>query len=79
MTSPAPPIEPSDLERRVSEGGWLVERLLPRTDAGVLGQAVLVAVVFALLLRPARRTALLQLWLGGLVFIAGLFVLRASH
>ena len=79
MTSPARPLEPSDLERRVSEGGWLVELLLPRTDAGVLVQAVVVIGVFALLLHPARRTGLVQLWLGGLVFTAGLFVLRASH
>ena len=73
------PRQPSDVERFVGEGGWLVELLLPRTDLGVLVQAVVVAGVFALLWRPARRTAMLQLWLGALVFTAGLFVLRASH
>jgi hypothetical protein len=71
--------EPSQLERRVGEGGWLVELLLPRTDAGVLVQAIVVLVVFALLYRPARRSQLLQLWAGSFPFIAGLFVLRASH
>ena len=71
--------QPTDLERRVGEGGWLIEILLPRTDAGVLVQAVMVAAVFALLLRPARRAALLQLWLGSAVFVAGLFMIRAAH
>ncbi|MDP9427985.1 MAG: hypothetical protein M3Q47_03510 [Actinomycetota bacterium] len=71
--------QPTELERRVGEGGWLVELLLPRTDAGVLFQAIVVGVVFALLLQPARRLELVQLWLGALVFIAGLFVLRAAH
>lgn len=71
--------EPTRLERWVGEGGWLVELLLPRTDAGVLGQAVVVSVLGVLLLRPARRAGLLQLWLGGAVFTAGLFVLRAAH
>jgi hypothetical protein len=71
--------QPTDAERWVSEGGRLVELLLPRTDAGVVAQAVVVAVVFALLLWPARRAALLQLWAGGLMFTAGLFMLRAMH
>lgn len=71
--------QPTDLERWVGEGGWLVELLLPRTDAGVLVQAAVVVVVFALLLRPARRAALMQLWVGSAAFTAGLFALRASH
>jgi hypothetical protein len=71
--------QPTELERLVGEGGWLVELLLPRTDAGVLVQAVVVVLALALLYRPARRAALLQLWAGGGVFLAGLFVLRASH
>ncbi len=71
--------QPTELERWVGEGGWLVELLLPRTDAGVLFQAIVVGVAFALLLRPARRVELMQLWLGGLVFTAGLFMLRAAH
>lgn len=71
--------QPTELERWVGEGGWLVELLLPRTDAGVLFQAIVVGVAFALLLRPARRAELMQLWLGGLVFTAGLFMLRAAH
>jgi hypothetical protein len=71
--------QPTRLERWVSEGGWLVELLLPRTDAGVLVQALVVLAAFALLYRPARRAGLLQLLVGGLVFVAGLFALRASH
>lgn len=71
--------QPTDLERWVGDGGWLVDLLLPRTDAGVLVQAVLVLVVFLLLLRPARRAGLIQLWAGGAVFIGGMFVLRGAH
>lgn len=70
---------PTDLERWVGEGGWFVDLLLPSTDAGVGGQAVVLAVAFALLLRPARRLGVLQLWAGIAVFIAGLFVLRGAH
>jgi hypothetical protein len=71
--------QPTELERWVGEGGWFVDLLLPSTDAGVLVQAVVVAAVFALLLVPARRLQLVQLWAGGLVFTMGLFLLRASH
>jgi hypothetical protein len=71
--------QPSELERRIGEGGWVVDLLLPRTDAGVAAQAVLVTAVAAVLLRPALRLHLLQLWVGALVFTAGLFVLRAAH
>jgi hypothetical protein len=45
----------------------------------VLLQAIVVTVVFGLLLRPARRAEVFQLWLGGAVFMAGLFMLRAAH
>ena len=79
MRTPPPLPQPTELERWVGEGGWLVDLLLPSTDGGVLFQAVVVLVVFALLFRPARRAALLQLWVGSFAFIAGLFVLRASH
>ncbi len=71
--------KPTRLERWVGEAGWFVELLLPRTDAGVLGQAVVVSILGALLFRPARRAGLMQLWVGGAVFTAGLFVLRAAH
>ena len=71
--------EPTPLERWVGEGGWLVDLLLPSTDAGVAVQAVVLAVVFGLLVRPARRLGLLQLWAGVVVFTAGLFVLRGAH
>ncbi len=71
--------QPTDLERWVSEGGWLVDLLLPSTDAGVAGQAVVLICLFAVLYRPARRVGIVQLWAGLAVFIAGLFVLRGSH
>ena len=81
MTGSPDPVaqQSTDLERWVSEGGWWVELLLPRTDAGVLAQAATVAVLFALVWRPARRAQLLQLWSGAAVFTAGLFMLRAVH
>ena len=63
----------------VSEGGWLVELLLPRTDAGVAVQAGVVIGVLLLVLVPARRAGLLSLWLGCAMFAAGLFVLRGAH
>ncbi len=71
--------QPTDLERRVGEGGWLVELLLPRTDAGVAVQAVVLAGLFAVLYRPARRLGVVQLWAGVAVLTAGLFVLRGAH
>jgi len=71
--------EPTRLERWVGEGGWLVDLLLPSTDAGVAVQAAVLSVVLGLLLLPARRLGLLQLWAGGAVFLAGLFVLRGAH
>ena len=71
--------QPTELERWVGEGGWFVELLLPRTDAGVAVQAAIVSVVFGLLFRPARRSGLLQLWAGVAVFTAGVFVLRGAH
>jgi hypothetical protein len=51
--------QPTRLECWVGEGGWLVELLLPRTDAGVLVHALVVLAAFALLYRPARRAGLL--------------------
>jgi hypothetical protein len=71
--------EPTRLERWVGEGGLLVDLLLPRTDAGVLLQAVLAVGVLAVLLVPARRAGVVQLWLGSAVFTAGLFMMRAAH
>ena len=69
----------TDLEGRVAEGGWLVELLLPRTDAGAAAQAVALTVVLLLLARPARRAGLLQLWAGVAVLTTALFVLRGVH
>ncbi len=71
--------EPTQLERWVSEGGWLVDLLLPSTDAGVAVQAAVMTLVFTLLFLPARRLGVVQLWAGSAVFTAGLFVLRGAH
>lgn len=71
--------QPTRLERWVGDGGWVVDLLLPSTDAGVFAQAGVVALLFALLIRPAHRAHLMQLWAGGAVFTAGLFILRAAH
>ena len=71
--------EPTRLERWVGEGGWLVDLLLPSTDAGVAAQAAVLTAVFALLFLPARRLGVAQLWVGAAVFTAGLFVLRGAH
>jgi hypothetical protein len=70
---------PTRFERWVGDGGWLVDLLLPSTDAVVAVQAVIVTVIFGLLFRPARRAGLTQFWLGSAVFTAGLFMLRAAH
>ena len=81
MDPSAPPRqpEPTRLERWVGEGGWFVDLLLPSTDAGVAVQAVGLSLVFTLLLLPARRLGIVQLWAGVAVFTAGLFVLRGVH
>lgn len=77
-TVPALPV-PTRAERWVSEGGWLVDLLLPSTDRGVAQQAVVVGVVFLALLPRARRADLTQLWTGSLIFTSSLFVLRSLH
>lgn len=58
---------------------FMIAPLIPRLAQGVLVQAVVVSILFALLIRPARRARLMQLWAGGVAFTAGLFVLRAVH
>jgi len=70
---------PSTLERWVGEGGWLVDLLLPSSNAGVAGQALIVTIMSALLFRPARRLGIVQLWARIAVCTAGLFVLRGAH
>lgn len=56
------------------------ELLLPRTDGGVAVQAALAsAAVAALAWRVRGDRDLLRLVLGGGMFLAGLFVLRAMH
>jgi len=71
--------QPSTLERWVDEGGWLVDLLLPSSNAGVAGQALIATVMSALLFRPARRLGIVQLWARIAVCTAGLFVLRGAH
>ncbi len=78
MNGPPLPV-PTKIERWVSDGGWLVDLLLPSTDRGVLVQALVISAAFCLLCRRMRRLGLLQLWVGAYVFVAGLFVLRAAH
>lgn len=54
--------------------------LQPRTDAGVLAQAiVLLVVVVAVAWRVRHDADLVRLVVGAGVFGAGLFVLRAMH
>jgi hypothetical protein len=54
--------------------------LLPTTDAGVLAQAVLALLLFVTCFVLTRRDRDLRLLvLGGAVFTAGLFMLRAAH
>lgn len=77
-TVPALPA-PTRGEEWASDGGWLVDLLLPATDRGVAQQAVVVAAVFLVLLPRAWRADLTQLWAGGLVFTSSLFVLRGLH
>lgn len=72
--------EPSRTEEWISEGGWLVEVLLPRTDAGVVAQLVVVLAVSALLVWRVRRHPDLRFFVLSLsFFVLGLFVLRAMH
>jgi len=71
--------QPSTLERWVGEGGWLVDLLLPSSNAGVAGQALIVTIMSALLFGPARRLGIVQLWARIAVCTAGLFVLRGAH
>jgi len=57
----------------------LVDLLLPSSNAGVAGQALIATVMSALLFGPARRLAIVQLWARIAVCTAGLFVLRGAH
>lgn len=72
--------EPSRTAEWISEGGWLVELLLPRTDAGVAAQLVVVVAVSALLVWRVRRHPDLRFFvLSCSFFVLGLFMLRALH
>jgi hypothetical protein len=58
----------------------LEQLLQPRTDAGVLAQAIIVSVLVAVgTWRVRHDPELRRLGLGLGVFTAGLFVLRAMH
>lgn len=56
-----------------------LEVILPRTDAGVLLQAAIVATLALVALPLARRWHVLQLWTGTVLLVAGLFGVRALH
>lgn len=72
-------MEPTRAEEWVSEGGWLVEVLLPRTDAGVLLQLIVVLAVSGLLLWRVGRSELRFFVAACTFFVLGLFALRAAH
>lgn len=61
----------------MSEGGWLVDVLLPPTDKGVGQQAVVVGVVVLALLPRAWRADRTQSWAGRLISTSGLRAPRA--
>lgn len=61
-------------------GGLFREVLLPRTDAGVAAQAVLVAVVGVAAFVAARRNREIRTFvLGCVIFTYAFFGLRAVH
>jgi hypothetical protein len=58
----------------------VAELLLPRTDAGALGQAIAAAVVHAGLLIAVRRNRDVALFVGGLASLTfAWFALRTIH
>ncbi len=64
----------------VERGGWLLEVLLPRTDAGVAAQFGVLAVIGALLLWSTRRRPDVRFAVApALVVVALLFGVRALH
>lgn len=63
----------------IDQSGSFLDLLLPSTDAGVAVQAIVLTAVFTLLLVPARRLGIVQLWAGTALVTAGLFVLRSAH
>lgn len=71
---------PTRAEQWVEEGGWLVEILLPRTDAGVLTQLIVVLSVSGLLLWWLRHDRDLRFLVAAVAFfVLSLFGLRALH
>lgn len=71
---------PTRAEQWVSEGGLLVEILLPRTDAGVLTQLIIVLTISGLLLWRVRHDRDLRFFVAAIsFFVLSLFVLRAAH
>ncbi len=70
----------STIEQWVARGGWLVEVLLPRTDAGVAAQLGLLMVIGAVSLwmtrrRPDARFVVVP----ALALVVMLFGVRALH
>ena len=60
----------------MSEGGWLVDLILPSTDRIVAQQAVVVGLVFLALLLRACRADLIQSWVGSLISTHSLLLPR---
>lgn len=68
------------VEAWVERGGWLVEILLPRTDAGVAAQLAAVGLLGGLLLWITRRRPDVRFAVApALVLVLLLFGVRALH
>ena len=68
------------VEQWTAEGGWLVELVLPRTDAGVAVQFVLVLMVGLGLVVWLRNRPDARLTVGGATFLLlMLMALRGLH
>lgn len=68
------------VEQRVDDGGWLVEVLLPRTDAGVAAQLVFVVVVGSGAWWALRKRRDARFLVAAVVlFVLSFFALRTLH
>lgn len=68
------------VEQWVEGGGWLVEVLLPRTDAGVAAQLAFVVVTGSVAWWAVRKHRDARFLVGAVVFfVLSLFALRTLH
>jgi hypothetical protein len=59
---------------------WVIELLLPRTDAGVAVQVVITLALATGVIWRVRRDSVLRFFFASLTFfVLGLFVLRGAH